>query len=111
MLKDLERKLKIEKFREFSQINMPIDYRFEIEESSKPQVIFYFIKSHEDIKELLNYEFDLPEDNRVIVIFEKGKKLRDELKPLINNGFKMKAPMLCSISDRLSAFCYMKVRG
>ncbi len=111
MLKDLERKLKIEKFNRFSQINMPIDYRFDIEDDEYPQVIFYFVKSKEDILELMNYSFDLPEDNRVIVIFEKGKKLRDELQPLRHNGFKMKAPMLCSIDERLSGFCLMKVRG
>lgn len=111
MLKDLERKFKIEKFNEFSQINMPIDYRFNIEDSVKPQVVFYFIKSHEDVTELLNYEFNLPEENRVIVIFEKGKKLREELRPLLSNGFKLKAPMVCSVNDRLSAFCMMKVRG
>lgn len=103
-------KLKIDKFNNFLQINMPEQYRFDLTDSDNPEVVFYYINEASDVDELLSFEFNLPEENRVIAIFEKGKKLRDSLRPIINNGFKMKAPMLCSLNDKLSAFCFMKVR-
>lgn len=105
----LMKKLRIDRFSTFKQINLPKEYDFNLDDSKDPEVILYYIQSEEDVTKLIESNLKLPKENRVIIIFEKGKRLRDKLLPLMDNGFKMKAPMLCSISDKLSGFCLMKV--
>ncbi|MCW3789714.1 hypothetical protein, partial [Plebeiibacterium sediminum] len=61
----------------------------------------------------LSNSSNLPKENRTIMVYKKGRKdgvNRDSIfipfKDQVYKGFKLKAPMLCSISKELSA-CVM----
>lgn len=112
-------KLKIESFRNFSINNFPEKYRLELASTEKDvEVILYYIDEVADVQKFVELceRADLKPDNRVIMVYEKGRKdgvNRDSIFMPFKNGditgFKMKAPMLCSLSDKLSAFVQQKV--
>ncbi len=86
----------------------------EYEASESINCIFYFISLKEDIEKFVDYikKYGLPEENRVILVYEKGKKTgvnRDDVRNSILKGefeefFKARKPMLSSLSKKLSAF-------
>ncbi len=113
------KKLKIEKFKNIQILNFPKDINLGIESNDKDaEVIIYYIDQLEDIQKFIKLanESNLPEDNRAILVYKKGRKdgvNRDSIiRPFKTEeiaGFKLKAPMLCSISNELSAFVLSKV--
>jgi hypothetical protein len=112
------KKLKIGHLNRFLVRNFPKQYIPELKSvESNIEVILFYIDSVADVSKFVKLceTADLIEDNRVIMIYEKGRKdgvNRDSIfmpfKQGKYTGFKMKAPMLCSISDRLSAFVQQK---
>lgn len=111
-------KLKLDKFKNIQLVNFPKDIDLGIKAiKEKVDVIIYYIKEIEDIERclLLVNSTSLPKENRVILVYEKGRKdavNRDSIvgpfKTKKVRGFKPKTPMLCSISKRLSAFVLSK---
>ena len=113
------KKLKVDQFNHFLVRNFPDEFDPGMESSSeKVEVILFFIQQINDVKSFIDLcdTTDLVEDNRVVMVFEKGRKdgvNRDTIFTPFRtgelSGFKMKAPMLCSLSDKLSAFVQHKV--
>ena len=114
-------KLKLEKFKNIQVINFPEEIELGISSvENKVEVIIYYIDKIADVKafvELVNAS-NLPKENRTIMIYKKGRKdgvNRDSIfmpfKDEIYKGFKLKAPMLCSISIELSACVMCKEIG
>lgn len=112
-------KLKLEKFKNIKVINFPEEIELGISYvENEAEVIIYYINNIEDVKafvELVNTS-NLPKENRTIMIYKKGRKdgvNRDSIfmpfKNEIYKGFKLKAPMLCSISNELSACVMCKI--
>jgi hypothetical protein len=109
-------KLKISKFTRIKAVNFPEDIETGIlSVDDNVEVILYYINQVEDVAQfvVLCQSTHLPVDNRTIMIYRKGRKdgvNRDSIfmpfKENIHTGFKLKAPMLCSLSDDLSA-CVM----
>jgi hypothetical protein len=111
------KKLKIDNFKNIMLKNFPDDIELGINSSdNNPEVVIYyidFLEDIEDLKKLVN-EIDLPKENRIILVYKKGRKddvNRDNIiSPFKNNkNYKMKAPMLCSLSKELSAFSLQKI--
>ena len=114
-------KLKLEKFNNILIKNFPQKYSLNIEsvkESDDIDVVIYYIDNFFDLDKFatLCETVKLNKDNRVIYVYEKGRKddvNRDSLylpfKSGIYKNFKMKAPMLCSLSHKLSAFTQQKI--
>lgn len=115
---DLE-KLKIGDFHNIFVYNFPEKYNPGINSASSDiEVILYYINEISDVEKFVTVcnDTNLKPDNRVIMVYEKGRKdgvNRDSIFLPFKNGditgFKMKAPMLCSISDKLSAFVQQKI--
>ena len=113
------KKLKVDRLNHFMVRNFPKEFDPGIESSPKKvEVILFFIQQINDVKSFVDLcnTTDLVKDNRVIMVFEKGRKdgvNRDTIFTPFRtgeySGFKMKAPMLCSLSDKLSAFVQQKV--
>ncbi len=111
-------KLKLDKFKNINLVNFPQEVNMELASTdSNVEVLIYYIGVIEDVKRFVElcHSSNLPKDNRTIMIYRKGRKdgiNRDTIfKPFTENvypGFKLKAPMLCSISNELSAcvMCY-----
>jgi len=99
-------------------VNFPAEINVNIKSSTeKIDVVFYYIDKLEDVEAFVSLckSIDLPKENRTILVFKKGRKdgvNRNAIFGPLRNGkyknFKLKAPMLCSLSDTLSAgvFCY-----
>lgn len=105
-------KLKIDDYNDIQANNFPEGVMPKLE-SNNPQVIIYYIDKIEDVEAFIKYvqETRLPEDNRVIMVYKKGRKdgiNRDTvIKPFkdkIADGFKIRRPALCSLSKEYSAF-------
>ncbi len=107
-------KLKLNKFNNIITVNFPeyieTGYR---EFTDNTEVIIYFIENICDIAKFVKFcsESNLPENNRTVMVFRKGNKTdvnRDTIITPFKAGnypdFKFRAPMLCSLSDKLSAF-------
>jgi hypothetical protein len=114
------KKLKIENFQNIKLVNFPENVKLNIEPTGKDvEVIIYFINKQTDIQkfvELCN-SCDLPSDNRTIMVYRKGQKdgpNRDSIivpfKNKVYSGFKLKAPMLSSLSAEFSAFVMSKIK-
>ena len=109
-------KLKIEQFNSFSVKNFPESIDLGIESSDKNfDVVIYYIDAVDDVTRFVDFcnGASLPDDNRTIMIYKKGRKdgvNRDSIFGPFREGkftgFKLKAPMLCSLSKELSA-CVM----
>ena len=102
-------KLKIDKYTNIKKINFPEKYDLPINthQTGQLQVVIYYIDCLKDVEDFIAYvkSIQLAKDNRVIFVYEKGRKdgvNRDtifdyfvkekEQKPDI---FKMRSPMLC----------------
>lgn len=112
------KKLKIDKFNKYSLINFPPEYSPNLETVDENiEVILYYIDSIDDVINFVKYcdSAVLSKENHVIMVYEKERKdgvNRDSIfmsfKKGEYSGYKMKAPMLCSVSDKLSAFVQQK---
>jgi len=108
-------KLKIDKYKHIEFINFPNKYIPEAEASNEGQieVIIYYIDKIEDTQAFIDYvkSADLAKDNRVIFVYEKGRKdgvNRDTIIDYFMSDkeglFKLRVPMMCSLSSKLSGF-------
>jgi hypothetical protein len=112
------KKLKLDKFRSIQIVNFPKDVDLGIVSTDENvEVIIFYIQQIQDIQDFLKLaeSTQLPKENRAILVYEKGRKdgvNRDSIIGPFQNGrikrFKLKTPMLCSISDKLSAFVMSK---
>jgi hypothetical protein len=112
------KKLKLEKFKNIQIVNFPKDIDLGISSTGENvEVIIYYIQQIEDVQGFVRLAEStcLPTENRTILVYEKGRQdgvNRDSIiGPFQANkikGFKLKQPMLCSISDKLSAFVLCK---
>jgi hypothetical protein len=108
------KKLRIEKFKNVQVVNFPKDIKPEIKPATKNvEVIIYYIDKLDDVRKFVELcsSMPLPKDNRTIMVYKKGRKdgvNRDSifLPFRKDKNFTLKAPMLCSLSDGLSA-CVM----
>ena len=106
-------KLKLDKFRQIKLVNFPDDVDMGIQSSdSDVDVLIYYIDSVDDVAACINLAnlIDLPLENRVIMIYQKGRKdgvNRDSIFLPFKEGlypdYGLKSPMLCSLADKLSA--------
>ncbi|XMB86891.1 hypothetical protein RJG79_03590 [Mycoplasmatota bacterium WC44] len=110
-------KLKLDKFSNINVMNFPQEVEVGIESKDKDvEVVLYYIDNINDINNFVNYvnKTNLSKDNRTIMVYKKGRKdvNRDVIITPFKvgeiKGFKMKAPMLCSLSKDYSAFVMMK---
>ncbi len=112
------KKLRIDKSGRFLVRNFPKHYAPDLKSVDKNvEVLFYYIDAVADVAKFVKLceTADLAKENRVVMVFEKGRKdgvNRDSIFTPFRegkySGFKMKAPMLCSLSDKLSAFSLQK---
>jgi hypothetical protein len=111
-------KLKLGKFKRFALVNVPGDIDIGVKASAAdPEVVFYYVASEADVSAFVSYcwSLSLPEENRVIMVFRKGNadfgrdKVAGPFKAGTYNGFTLKAPALCALSDEYSAFVLMKI--
>ena len=110
-------KLKLGKLSSIKAVNFPADIEVGLESARTPEVLLYFVAKPEDTARFVEIcrKTKLPEDNRVVMVYRKGNKAlnRDTIIAPFRQGtykdFKLKPPMLCSVSDELSAFVMQKV--
>jgi hypothetical protein len=112
------KKLKLNKFKNIQVVNFPQDIDLGITSTKENvEVIIYYIQQIADLQRCIElaHSTSLPEENRIILVYEKGRKNgvnRDSVigpfKTKKITGLKLKPPMLCSISDKLSAFVLSK---
>lgn len=108
------KKLRIEKFKNVQVVNFPADIKLGIiSATNNVEVIIYYIDRLDDVKNFVKLcsSMPLPKENRTIMVYKKGRKdgvNRDTIFMPFGKDkrFALKAPMLCSISDELSA-CVM----
>jgi hypothetical protein len=108
------KKLRIDKFTNIRVVNFPSDIKLGIKPATKNvEVIVYYIDRLDDVKKFVKLcaATPLPKENRTIMVYKKGRKdgvNRDSIFLPFRKGknFTLKAPMLCSLSDELSA-CVM----
>ena len=108
------KKLKLDEYDRIRAVNFPERYDLGIATvDNRPEVIIYYIDEMLDVLGFVEMvkTSDLPGDNRVIFVYEKGRKdgvNRDTIfapfKDGTYTGFKMRSPMMCSLSKELSAF-------
>ena len=106
-------KLKLDKYSNISLVNFPQKYNLGIESvDDNIEAVLYYIDSAEDVHRFVAFceAANLPADNRTIMVYEKGRKdgvNRDSIFLPFKEGeypaYRLKAPMLCSLSDELSA--------
>ena len=110
-------KLKLGKLSSLKAVNFPADIDLGIENSRAPEVLLYFVAKPQDVSSFVDLclRTRLPDDNRVVMIYRKGNKAlnRDTIIAPFRGGthkeFKLKPPMLCALSETLSAFVMQKV--
>ena len=110
-------KLKLGKLTKISAVNFPAHIDPGLTSAKTPEVLLYFIAKQGDVERFVETcrKLDLPRDNRVVMIYQKGNKglNRDTIIGPFREGrykdLKLKAPMLCALSDSLSAFVMQKV--
>ena len=112
------KKLKLEKFKNIQVFNFPKDIDLGVKSTKKNvEVIIYYIRQIEDLQRCLTLadSISFPKENRVILVYEKGRKDGVDRNSIIGpfktkkvKGFRLKPPMLCSISETLSAFVLSK---
>ena len=108
------KKLRLEKFKNILVVNFPADLKPGIRSTEKDtEVVLYYIDRLSDVDKFVRccVSIPLPKENRTIMVYRKGRKdgvNRDSifLPFRKDKRFALKAPMLCSISDDLSA-CVM----
>ncbi len=111
-------KLKLEKFKNIMLVNFPGSIDLGIASTdTNPDVVIYFVDSVRDVENFVSFckSISLPKENRTIIMYQKGRNElnRDSIISPFKEGkypdFKLKAPMLCSISEELSAFVLTKI--
>ncbi|MGD1821499.1 MAG: hypothetical protein ACPKM0_01910 [Pleomorphochaeta sp.] len=114
-------KLKLDKFNNILIKNFPKKYSLGIDSVNEDElidVIIYYIDEFDDVQKFVSLceTVNLNKENRVIYVYEKGRKdkvnrdaIYEPFKTKEYKNFKMKAPMLCSLSDKLSAFVQQKI--
>jgi selenophosphate synthetase-related protein len=110
-------KLKLGKLSSIKSVNFPADIDIGSQNSRAPDVLLYFIAKPEDVGTFVTLcrKTKLPTDNRVVMVYRKGNKElnRDTIIAPFRQGrhtdFKLKPPMLCALSETLSAFVLQKV--
>ncbi len=111
-------KLKLKKFSRFAVMNFPKDVNPGVKGGDpEPEVVLYWVGTEADVGAFVSYcwSLSLPKDNRVVMVFGKGDKAfgRDQVagpfKAGTYNGFKLKAPMMCALSEEFTAFVLMKI--
>lgn len=108
------KKLRLEKFKNIHVANFPREFDLGIKSADKNiEVVLYYIDRLPDVEKFVKLcvTTALPKENRTIMVYRKGRKdgvNRDSifLPFRKDKRFTLKAPMLCSISDDLSA-CVM----
>lgn len=108
------KKLKLEKFKNIRSVNFPKEFDPGINSATKGiEVIMYYIDQLTDVGKFVKLctSTQLPKDNRTILVYRKGRKDGVNRDSIIgpmrkDKRFTLKAPMLCSISEELSA-CVM----
>ena len=80
------------------------------------EVIIYYIDRLDDVKKFVKLclSTPLPKENRTIMVYKKGRKDGVDRESIFlpfrkDRRFALKAPMLCSLSDDLSACVVAKV--
>jgi hypothetical protein len=112
------KKLKLDKFKNIQVVNFPKDVDLGIDSTGENvEVIIYYVQRIEDLQNFLELaeKAQLPRENRVILVYEKRRKDGVNRDAIIGpfqtkqvKGFRLRQPMLCSISDKLSAFVLSK---
>ncbi len=110
-------KLKLDKFKNIRIINFPREFYPGIKSvDTNTEVILYYVDNPADVEDFVKLcvSTPLPKENRTIKVYQKGRKdgvNRDSIfQPLRKDKrFTLKALMLCSISDELSACVMAKV--
>lgn len=106
-------KLKLDKFTTYNGLNMSQEFNPPLEQSNTPEVYFMFVSNVNDVMNAVNHvqNNQINRDNRAFFIFKKGNKAfgRDHVYNIImtNPKFKRKAPMLASLNQEYSVFCFM----
>ena len=106
-------KLRIDNFKKIAYVNFEDKTCDDYDEYD---VIIYKINVLEDIPAFVDYvnARKMSVENRVIMVYEKGDKIVNKntiIKPFKENiyiDFVLKAPMLCSLDKKLSAFVLKK---
>ena len=106
-------KLKLDKFKSIQVVNFPKDIDLGFTSTKENgEVIIYDIRQITDLQRCIRLadSTSLPKENRIILVYEKGRKdgvnrdfIIGSFKIKKVTGFTLKSPMLCSISDKLSA--------
>ena len=110
-------KLKLRKLKKVQAIHFPSDIDLGAQNADEPEVIIYFISELQDGEAFVQtcMAAKLPADNRTIMVYRKGNKSlnRDTIISPFRQGeyreFRLRAPLLCSLSDELSAFVMQKI--
>lgn len=107
------KKLKLDKFKNIKTVNFPEDIHLGFSQPDTGiEVIIYYIDKITDVEKFVSicHHTPLPVENRTIMIYKKGRKdgvNRDAIFIPFKAGkypeFRLKAPMLCSLSADLSA--------
>lgn len=80
--------------------------------------VIYYLNAIEDLYKAIPYcdSLKLPEDNRVVLVFTKGKNSslnRNTLMAPFMAGkfpkYKLKAPMMCALSEELTACVFRRL--
>lgn len=110
-------KLKLKKFKNITVLNFPKQFDLGIKSTKKNvEAVIYYIDELADVTKFIAAceATRLPKENRTIMVYQKGRNdgvNRDSIfLPFRDNkGFKLKAPMLCSLSEELSACVMCKI--
>jgi len=106
-------KLKLEKFTTYNGLNLPPDFNPPLEISNNPETYFMFVTSIYDVMQAINIAQNNQknQNNRIFFIFKKGNKGfgRDHIYSIVmkHKNIKRKAPMLASLNQTYSVFCFM----
>ncbi len=110
-------KLKLKNFKNIAVLNFPKEFDLGIKSTKENvEVVVYYIDKLTDVRKFVAFcnVTPLPKENRTIMVYRKGRSdgvNRDSIfLPFRNNkSFKLKAPMLCSLSEELSACVMCKI--
>ena len=110
-------KLKLKNFKNIAVLNFPKEFDLGINSTKKNvEVVIYYIDKLTDVTKFVAIcnAIALPKENRTIMVYRKGRNdgvNRDSifLPFRKNKDFKLKAPMLCSLSEGLSACVMCKI--
>jgi hypothetical protein len=111
-------KLGIAGFKKIKVVNKPADIDLGLKGSaSAPEVLIYFAATQEDLGSFVSlcWSLGLPEENRAIIVFKKGRKALSRnmvvgpFRDGTYRGFKLMASQPCSLSEEYSALVLKKI--